>query len=483
LKEEEITLQEEIPNKETTNEVLVTLSKGAVESLLLICTHVQTEYGKIIPLTDEEKEKIEQKSFNMSKNGLRVLGLAYKINSKDDDILQMNHIERNLVFLGFAGIMDPPRENVQESIQTCKKAGIKICMITGDHPSTAKSIAIKLGIIPEDAGDGYIITGKEFDQLVLTNKLDTLNPIPQVFARVSPENKYQIVEYLQKQDVVAMIGDGVNDASSIKKSDVGVAMGLSGTDIAKQSASIILTDDNFSSIVAAVKEGRRTLDNIIKFIMYLLSCNFAEIIVTLVAVSANITIPFTSIQILFANLVADVPPSLSLGAEPPSKDIMNRLPRHPKSNIFSIYGWIILLLQSFIMSVISLFGLVSAIYLEDYPIDKARTFTFMLLTVIQLLHAFHSRSFIFSIFQVNPFGNLWLIFGVFFSLACMVGGLYIPVINTLLELVPLGWFDWVKILIGVVLHFIFMEIIKLLLRLKRRFIKNKKKDAKFYSEL
>jgi Ca2+-transporting ATPase len=269
-----------------------------------------------------------------------VLALAYRPLSVDEfrtSGKKLEEFETELVFLGLIGLIDPPRLEVREAIGRCKEAGIKVCMITGDHPLTALAIAQQLGIA-DKGDDKAVLKGSDIDA-VSTNDLDllaSLDPFPTVFARVSPQHKLKIVQALKlRNEICAMTGDGVNDAPAIKQSHVGVAMGLTGTDLTKDAADIILTDDNFSTIVSAVKEGRHIYDNIKKFILYLLSCNSAEIYVMLLCGIIGLPVPFTPIMILWVNLIADIPPALSLGVDPPEHDIMTRLPRDPRKNIFN----------------------------------------------------------------------------------------------------------------------------------------------------
>lgn len=484
------------------------LAKGATESITSICSYVQTEEGTIVPMTPEKAIALERKSLSMAARGLRVLAFAYKaitpeeVNTKiynlethveETQIESIDFVENGLIFLGFAGLVDPPREGVKESVAQCRAAGIRVIMITGDHQKTAQSIAETLGLFPPEVQTNaeqaqLVMKGDQVDELVATGRLDTLDPFPVVFARVSPENKMQIVETLQKRgEITSMVGDGVNDAASIRRADVGIAMGLSGTDLAKQAASVVLANDRFTTIVDAVREGRRTYDNIRKFIMYLLSCNFAEILLTLICVVSNQPTPFTSMMILYANLIADTPPALALGFEPADRGIMRRLPRNPKGGVFTLFGWMMLATQSAMMTAIALAAFLIAIHIERYQLLHAQAYTWALLTSVQLVHSFHSRSNVQSIFLKNPLSNLLIIVGVLVSFAGVFGGIYIPGLNTTLDLVPLGWWDWVKVLIAIAIHFVCMETIKLVIMAKNRthraIAKRRKSKERFYSEL
>jgi Ca2+-transporting ATPase len=460
------------------------LSKGAPESILEVCSSVQQKDGTSAPLSPKIAESLRAKSLEMAANGLRVLALAERICSvkaTDESMNEVNSVEKDLRFLGFVGLIDPPRLEVANSIKKCKRAGIRVCMITGDHPSTARYVAQKLHMIPAHSEPNSVLTGKDIDQLVASNKLDTLDPFPQVFARVSPENKIQIVTALQKQgEVVAMIGDGINDAGAIKTADVGVAMGQDSTDVAKEAATIILADNNFTSIVEAVKEGRHTFDNIKIFVLYLLSCNFSELLLMFVAIASYSPIPFSPIQILWANLIADTPPALSLGIEPVAPGVLKRLPRNPKRGLFGIKGWTILIYQCLVMTGIALAGFLVSIYVEHYTLMHARSFTFALLITVQLIHAFHSRSTTQSILDMGVLGNKWLVAALLFSFSLVVCGIHIPKLNRMLDFTPLTPWDWCKVFIGCILFSTFIELSKIILR---RLAKRKAPHQKFYSDV
>lgn len=500
---EETTMEGEV--EETSSWVL---AKGATESITSICSHMQTDEGTIVPLTPESAVALERKSLSMAARGLRVLAFAYKAISPEDvtekiynleaneyesKIESIDFIESDLIFLGYAGLVDPPRVGVKESVAECRAAGIRVIMITGDHQKTAQSIGETLGLFPPEIASPeqqsqLVMKGDQVDELVATGKLGTLHPFPVVFARVSPENKMQIVETLQKRgEITAMVGDGVNDAASIRRADVGIAMGLSGTDLAKQAASVVLANDRFTTIVDAVREGRRTYDNIRKFIMYLLSCNFAEIFLILVCVVSNQPTPFTSMMILYANLIADTPPALALGFEPADRGIMRRLPRNPKGGVFSFFGWLVLATQSALMTGIALAAFLIALHVEKYELLHAQSYTWALLTSVQLMHSFHSRTNVLSIFMKNPFSNPLIIVGVMVSFAGVFGGIYIPGLNATLDLMPLGWWDWGKVAIAIAIHFVSMEVIKVIVMTKNRTHKQiskvRKTQERFYSEL
>ncbi|KAJ2041448.1 hypothetical protein H4S03_000365 [Coemansia sp. S3946] len=521
---------------------LVTLVKGAPEEILSVCTHQLSDTGGFlrlgttaegrpamqtpeaivsgivsnldtrgtVALTSELINSSGSICEQMAGRGLRVLGLAAKITYLDADApvteeaLGLEWAESELVFAGLVGLIDPPRSGIIDSVCRCHDAGVKVIMITGDHIGTATAIAESIGIIRAERPETHrAISGAELD-LLSDEATAILDPFPSVFARVSPENKVKIVKALQQSGhIVAMTGDGVNDAAAVKGADVGVAMGLNGTDITKQAADIVLTDDNFTTIVAAVEEGRRIFDNILKFILYLLSCNTAEILLFLFAAVLNLDLPFTTIMILWANIIADIPPALSLGVDPPELNIMSRPPRNPKSGLLTRSTTTVLLLQAFFMAattfavflaaVLTPFGnivlldktgtspdmYVPSIFHSGNPevnadenqsphIAGARSIAFGVLTVLQLNQAFLSRSVDVSVFRTGIYANKWMVWCVLLSFVLYLLGTYVPKLNDWLELVPLGWPAWLVILGAVLLQVVFSELMKLALRQRSR---------------
>lgn len=528
-------------SKQQQKRCVVTLVKGAPEEILSVCSHQlspgngfmrngTTADGQpqahgpqgivngmvscldttdppaaVVPLTDDLTGTAGDTCERMAGRGLRVLGLAAKVTYLDldapitDEALGLSWAEKDLVFAGLVGLIDPPRSGIVDSVRRCHDAGIKVIMITGDHIGTATAIAESIGIMREDHVETQrAISGAELD-LLSDEATAMLDPFPSVFARVSPENKIKIVRALQQGGhVVAMTGDGVNDAAAVKGADVGVAMGLGGTDITKEAADIVLTDDNFTTIVAAVEEGRRIFDNILKFILYLLSCNSAEIFLFLFAAILNLDLPFTTIMILWANIIADIPPALSLGMDPPERNIMNRPPRNPKSGVLTRSTTLVLVLQAlfmaaitfgvFLVAVLTPFGntvllhrpsgpdlYVPSIFHQGDPeanandnqsphIGGARSLAFGVLTVLQLNQAFLSRSVDISVFRTGLRANQWMVGCVLLSFVLYVVGTYAPGLNDWLELVPLGWPAWIIILGAVILQVCFSELMKLVLR-------------------
>jgi P-type Ca2+ transporter type 2C len=334
-------------------------------------------------------------------------------------------------------------------------------MITGDHKVTAASIAETLGILKPG---GRVVSGVELSA-VSADDLSKFNPFPNVFARVNPDDKLKIVQALQKRgEVVAMTGDGVNDAPAIKNANVGIAMGISGTEITRQAASLILTDDNFSTIVAAVSEGRRVFDNIQKFIIFLLSMNFSQVALMLTAILIGLPVPFSALMILWANIFVAVPPSISLGVEPAEPSVMIRPPRDPKKGVISKQKTFILLCHVFFLAFITLavFG-TEASYGRD---DKkyAKSLAFATLFTLHLVHSLMARSVSLSIFTTGIYGNKYLFWGCCLSFFFILIAIYIPGLNDLIELVPIDAIDWLRVIAAIIVHVLLVELLKLYVR-------------------
>lgn len=341
-------------------------------------------------------------------------------------------------------------------------------MITGDHVETASAIAKDLGIIDlSSSTEKRVMQGFEVD-LLSEESLALQVPFPVVFARVSPDNKLKIVKALQRQgQSVAMTGDGVNDAPAIKQADVGVAMGIAGTEITKQAADIVLATDDFSTIVIAVKEGRKVYDNILKFVCYLLSCNFAEVLLFLFCVVINVALPFSTIQILWANIFADIPPALSLGLEPPEADLMDRKPRSPKENVLTRFNIGIIFFQAFLMSLITYTVYLLTIHFDfagANTVIKRQSLAFVLLCTMQLVQSFLSRSITNSIFVTGVTGNRILVFAFFLSFGLLLLGLEVPEIAHWLELTDPGPLGWAVVWVCVVIQIVLVELFKLWVR-------------------
>jgi len=426
-------------------------TKGAPDVLLACCSHLLTD-GKIVPLNDALRKRIMQAYERMGKDALRVLGFAFKDVATVNKESKPEDIEQKMTFVGLAGMIDPPRAEVKEAILTCKAAGIKTVMITGDHRFTAEAIANMIGIIPTG---GKTITGAELDQYT-DEQLDAEVDNIYVYSRVSPEHKLKIVRALQnKGHVVAMTGDGVNDAPAIKAADIGVAMGITGTDVSKEASSLVLSDDNFSTIVAAIEEGRSIYENIRKFIRYLLASNVGEILVMFLAMLAGLPLPLVPIQILWVNLVTDGLPAMALGVDQAESNLMTDKPRKAKEKIFARrLGWKIISRGLLIgLCTLAAFWLT----LREGDLVKAQTVAFATLVMAQLIHVFDCRSSR-SIFHRNLFENKWLVLAVLSSLILMLGVMYIEPLQPIFNTVSLHLREWALVIVMAAFPTIFFGI-------------------------
>ncbi|SMF87952.1 Ca2+-transporting ATPase [Paenibacillus uliginis N3/975] len=421
-------------------------TKGAPDVLLDACTYILWE-GNVVPLTGTLRQKVLAANESMASSALRVLGMAYRDLRSYDKPESEREAECQLIFTGLAGMIDPPRREVRDAIATCRRAGIKTVMITGDHRTTAEAIASQLGIMPRN---GHSMTGQELSRLD-DKQLDAKVDQTYVYARVSPEHKLRIVKSLQRKGhVVAMTGDGVNDAPAIKASDIGIAMGITGTDVTKEASALVLSDDNFSTIVAAIEEGRSIYENIRKFIRYLLASNVGEILTMFFAMMMGLPLPLVPIQILWVNLVTDGLPAMALGVDQPEKDLMEHKPRGAKENIFARrLGWKIISRGVLIgLCTLGAFWLT----LRTAPdqagqLAKAQTVAFATLVMAQLIHVFDCRSSR-SIFHRNPLQNKYLVLAVLSSVLLMLGVIYIEALQPIFKTVPLGLRDWAITLVG-----------------------------------
>ena len=411
------------------------ITKGAPEILLNICENYE-ENNNINKISDRFLSNIKSKNEKMAQNALRVLGVAYL----DVDIMPKeitsDFIERGLTFIGLIGMIDPPRKGVKEAVLACRRAGIKTVMITGDHITTAKAIAKDLEILK---GRELAITGEELDKIP-DSKLEKEIMSYSVFARVTPEHKVRIVKAFQQTGaVVAMTGDGVNDAPALKKSNIGIAMGLKGTDVAKNAADMILNDDNFVTIVSAVKQGRNIFDNIKKAIHFLIATNIGEIVTIFVGLLLGVKSPLLAIQLLWVNLVTDSLPAIALGLEPPEKDIMNRPPRDAKKSIFAdgLMGKIVS--EGFMIGMFTI--LAFFIGNKYYGIEVARTMAFISLGMLELIHSFNVKSEE-SIFKVGILENKYLIGAFLLGTVLQLGIVFIPTFAELFKLTELNSIQW-----------------------------------------
>ncbi len=401
--------------------------KGAADQLLGRCNHLMTSDG-VRPITDADKTRIIGEVKALSTEALRVLGYAFRIVDHLPDPVTSETVEKDLVFIGLTAMMDPPREEVKQAIATAHSAGIRVIMITGDYKDTARAIARELSIM---AADDEAMSGAELDALSEPAFLEKVDHIA-VYARVSPSHKVRIVKALKGRGrIIAMTGDGVNDAPALKAADIGCAMGITGTDVAKEASDLILTDDNFSTIVAAVKEGRTIYDNIRKSVTFLLSSNMGEIITLLVAIAAGWEAPLLAIHILWINLVTDSFPALALGVEPSEKGLMSKKPRHPQTPILGEGLWQMIVLQGVMIGCLSLTAYQIG---RQTDVGTARTMTFITLSMVQLVHSYNVRSRFLSVFKIGLFSNRYLNSGVLVSLTCLLTVYFVPAFRVVFKL-------------------------------------------------
>jgi len=420
----------------------IVYTKGAVEAVLEKCRYIREE-GQIRELTEDDYENILEKNLELAGEALRVLAFAWRKLEKETK--NPEEIEKDLIFAGLQAMIDPPRPEAIEAIKKCRDAGIKVIMITGDFLLTAQAIAKEIGL------EGRALTGREIDAGI---DLDKIVEDVSIYARVNPEHKIKIVEALKRKGhIVAMTGDGVNDAPALKKSDIGVAMGLTGTDVARESSGMVLTDDNFASIVNAIEEGRIIYDNIKKFVNYLLSCNAGEVLVLFVAMVIGfkdggvIIAPLTAVQILWMNLITDGLPALALSLEPSEKNIMQRSPRKPDEKIIS---------RNMSMNILATGILVCAGTLLLFHqgmkfsgVNEARTMAFTGMVFFEIVRLAMIR----SQYKTAAFSNIYLILAVIISLVLQGIVVYVPALNKIFKTVPLGLHDWLWIAgTGIVLY-------------------------------
>ncbi|MDI6852434.1 MAG: cation-translocating P-type ATPase [Deltaproteobacteria bacterium] len=424
------------------------LLKGAPESLLPFCRKVLTIKGEKA-LSDQQRQRIRAEADHMAGEALRVLGLAYRHLSAIPDLTPEAE-EDDLVWVGLVGMIDPPRPEAKDAVRRCRRAGIRPIMVTGDHPDTAAAIGRELGILPrEKRHNPAVLTGQEVNAMDDARLSEAVKEVG-VFARVSPSHKLRLVTLLKDQgEVVAMTGDGVNDAPALKRADIGVAMGVTGTEVTKETADMILADDNFATLVSAVEEGRAIFDNIKKYLVFLLSTNLAEILVLTGAFFLGMPMPLIALQILWINLITDGLPGLALGVDPKAPDIMSRPPRPPQEGVFSYSVNVLLGVISvyYTLLLIPLF----AYYVYFNPaghetqalvLMQAQTMVFLTLVLLELVAAFNCRSDYHSIFTVGIFPNRFLVIAVLISFVMMAAAIHWPPLAKLFHTVPLRPVDW-----------------------------------------
>lgn len=444
---------------EKDSNTLMVATKGGFDELLSRCSHIMDSDGKTRLITDADKKLLAEKNEEMAKKALRVLCMAYsfievKSIPNEEELAKITaNAEKDLIFVGMVGMIDPPREEARVAVEQCKKAGIKPVMITGDHKITATAIAESLGIISE--GD-LVLTGADVENMSEEELTNIVNKVS-VFARVAPEHKVRIVESFQRLgNVVAMTGDGVNDAPALKLANIGVAMGITGTDVSKEAADVVLADDNFATIVHAVSEGRRIFDNLIKSIQFMISTNLGEIVLLLVAVICNFDMPLLPIQLLFINLVADSLPSLALSVDHAAKDIMNRKPIDSKQGIFTKPFTYKIVMQSLIIGAATMLAYLLGL---ETSLETARTMTFGVMIFCQFTVIFSIRSGN-KLFTDRFFSNRWLWLTIFFVTGLTLLVMLVPSLQTLFKLTSLTTAQWL-ITVGLSFGVLFLsEILK-----------------------
>ena len=446
-------------------DLYVVTVKGAPDLVLDLCTRYQRMNDVSEPLDQEQKARILAAHDTMTQGALRVLGLAYRVLPEVPSQIEPESLEQDLIFVGLIGMIDPPRLEVPAALQKAQHAGVRTVMITGDYPKTARAIAESIGLLQQGH---QVLTGgdlNELDDASLRRQVGSTD----VFARVSPEHKLRIVEALRANDqVVAMTGDGVNDAPSIKRADIGVAMGITGTDVAKESADMVLTDDNYASIVDAIEQGRVIYSNIRKFVYYLISCNLAEIAIIFLGILFTRGSPLTVIQLLWLNLITDGAPALALGTEKGDPDIMDQPPRPPSEPIINRHMQIGIAVQTVAKTAVTLTAYLVGLAVHPDQPEFAETMAFVTLSFSELLRAFTARSERYPLLKIGVFSNRNMNLAFISSLALLLLVVYVPFLQPVFNTTPLGWTQWELVLPLLAIPAIADEITKFILSVFER---------------
>ena len=449
--------------------------KGAPDVVLNLCTRYQPiSGGELLTFDDEQRKKVLAANDAMTHEALRVLGVAYRLVEEVPSMDERKNLETDLVFAGLIGMIDPARPEVAPALQTAANAGIRTLMITGDYPNTARAIAESIGLLR--AGHN-VLTGTQLESMSDAELKEEVMKTD-VYARVSPEHKLRIVNALQANgEVVAMTGDGVNDAPAIKQADIGVSMGITGTDVAKDTADMVLMDDNYVSIVSAVEQGRIIYSNIRKFVYYLISCNMAEILIIFLPTaigqfliqgltSAQLS-PLAPVQLLWLNLVTDGAPALALSTEKGDPDIMDQPPRSPKEPIINRHMLIGVVTQTIAIASVTLFAFWTGLNFEGRPyvenLEIAETMAFVTLSLSELLRAYTARSERYPLLKLGIFSNKWMNIAVLFSLALVLVVVYVPFLNPVFQTMPLGWRQWELVLPLLIIPSVVAELVKFII--------------------
>jgi Ca2+-transporting ATPase len=446
--------------------------KGAPDVVLKLCKYYAPISGGEPVLLDEEKRtKIIAANDEMTHEALRVLGVAYRLVKVLPEGANREELEQDLVFVGLIGMIDPARPEVAPALETAYRAGIRTIMITGDYPNTARAIAESIGLL---RSGHQVLTGEQLETMSDEELKEEVKKTD-VYARVSPEHKLRIVNALQANgEVVAMTGDGVNDAPAIKQADIGVSMGITGTDVAKDTADMVLTDDNYVSIVSAVEQGRIIYSNIRKFVYFLISCNMAEILIIFLPTAIGALIlpeltteqlsPLAPIQLLWLNLVTDGAPALALSTEKGDPDIMDQPPRSPKEAIINRDMLVGVIFQTIAISAVTLIAFWVGLHRDGASIvdnlEFAETMAFVTLSTSELIRAFTARSERYPLLKMGVFSNKWMNLAVLASLAMVLLVVYVPFLNPIFKTQPLGWEQWQLILPLLLIPSIVAELVK-----------------------
>ena len=432
--------------------------KGAPDVVVGLCTRIQ-DNGRARPATAADRERLLSLNHQLADEAMRVLAVAYRDLEEKFAEPTVDQVERELVFAGLMAMKDPPRSEAKEAIATARRAGLEVVMITGDHKSTAVAIAKELELY----GDGDIaFTGSELDEIDDERLTEIVEKI-RVYARVSPEHKLRIVRAWGKRGhIVAMTGDGVNDAPALKEADIGIAMGITGTDVSKEASDMILTDDNFASIVAAVEEGRAIFDNIRRFIHFLLSCNIGELLAMFLASLLGLPLPLLPIQILWVNLATDSLPALALGVEPAEPGGMERPPRPPSEGVITKRIASVMLMQGTVIGLLTLGAFVFEYFVMGGSVERARVVAFSTTIFAQNVHAFNVRSNRYSVFKLGLFTNPWLLVAFGVVILSELAVIYVPFLQPIFKTMPLGAQDWALVVTLGLMPLVVVEIIKLI---------------------
>jgi len=418
----------------------VAFCKGAPDTVLGLCSHYQGA-GTPSPLTPPDRQRVLAAADHLAASGLRVLAVAYRLLDRSEA-----DVERDLVLAGLVGLADPPRPEARGAIEVCHRAGVRVSMVTGDHPATALAVAREIRLLDPGLPEArQVITGRELDLLpdrVLARRAADIR----VWARVSPGHKLKIVRALRLAgEIVAMTGDGVNDAPAVREADIGVAMGQTGTAVTKEASDMVLADDNFASIVAALQEGRTIYDNIRRSIRYLLSCNTGEILTMLIGALFRLPLPLLPLQILWVNLVTDGLPAMALGLQAPEPDVATRPPRPPREGIFARRLGVKILGRGAIIGLSTIAVYVGTLQFTGWDLPLARTMAFASLCLSQLIHAFDCRSETRALLETPLNSNWYLVAGVACSLGILLASIYVPALSPLFHTVPLGVAEWAAV--------------------------------------